>query len=158
MPREAGRRSPSAISRRTWDWPIRSSSSPFRGAPRSSPVARPPETFLSRLRPMVAVFLIAAGGCASNGPMRAGEKAERRSDYDRAVLEYTNALRANPDNRTARMHLERVRVRAAQEHFLRGRRLAASGRHEEAAIELQLAVELNPTDTAADAALREVRQ
>jgi general secretion pathway protein D len=108
---------------------------------------------------MVAVLLLAAaGGCASHGAMRAGEQAERRSDFDRAVVEYTKALRADPDNRTARLNLERVRMRASQEHYLRGRRLAAAERPEEAAVELQLAVELNPTDAAADAALRDVRQ
>jgi general secretion pathway protein D len=121
-------------------------------------VARPPETRRSRGRSLVAVFLIAAAGCASHGALHAGEQAERRSDFDRAVVEYTKALRQDPDNRSARLHLERVRIRAAQEHYMRGRRLAAAERPEEAAIELQLAVELNPTDSAADAALREVRQ
>ena len=122
-------------------------------------MARPLETPASPTRTLLAILLIAAaGGCASRGPMRAGEQAERRSDFDRAVLEYTNAVRENPDNRTARLSLDRVRIRASQEHYLRGRRLAAAERHEDAAVELQLAVELNPTDAAAEAALREVRQ
>ncbi len=90
--------------------------------------------------------------------MRLAVQAEQRSDYDRAVVEYTNALRDDPDNRTARMSLDRVRMRASEDHFFRGRRLAAAGRDEEAAAELQLANELNPTNAAAEAELRLVRQ
>ena len=71
---------------------------------------------------------------------------------------YTNVVRANPEHHAARTALARVRLRAAQEHFLRGRRLAAAGRYEEAALELQLATELNPTDGTAEAELRDVRQ
>jgi len=90
--------------------------------------------------------------------MRRAEQAERRSDYDRAVVEYTAALRRNPDNRGARLALDRVRVRASEAHYLLGRRLAATERYQEAAVELQLATELNPTDTRAEAELKEVRQ
>ena len=107
---------------------------------------------------LMLALAVGAGGCASRGPMRAAQQAERRADFDRAVVEYTNVLRANPDHRDARLSLERVRVRASQEHFFRGRRLAGADRYEEAAIELQLATELNPTDATAAAALREVRQ
>ncbi|MGH9372796.1 MAG: hypothetical protein ACRD15_14820 [Vicinamibacterales bacterium] len=90
--------------------------------------------------------------------MRTGNQAERRGDLDRAVIEYTNAVRANPGDQTARLALDRVRIRASQEHYLRGRRLAAAERYEEAALELQLATELNPTDSTAEAELRETRQ
>jgi general secretion pathway protein D len=121
-------------------------------------VARPPDARLSPALAGLAILLIGAGACASNGPMRAAEQAERRSDYDRAVVEYTNALRDNPDNKTARLSLDRVRMRASENHFFRGRRLAAAGRDEEAAVELQLANELNPTHAAAEAELRVVRQ
>jgi general secretion pathway protein D len=106
----------------------------------------------------VLVAALAGSACATRGAVRAGEQAERRSDYDRAVVEYTNALRSDPDNRTARLALERAKLRASQEHFARGRRLAAAERYEEAAMELQLATELNPTDAAVDAELRDVRQ
>ena len=121
-------------------------------------MARPPEARRSLARAGLAVLLIGAGACASPGPMRLAVQAEQRSDYDRAVVEYTNALRDDPDNRTARMSLDRVRMRASEDHFFRGRRLAAAGRDEEAAAELQLANELNPTNAAAEAELRLVRQ
>jgi general secretion pathway protein D len=99
-----------------------------------------------------------AGACATATGFRAGQRAERAQDYDRAVVEYTKAVRSRPDDRNARTALERVRLRASQEHFFRGRRLAAADRYEEALVELQLAGELNPTDAEVDAALRELRQ
>jgi general secretion pathway protein D len=97
-------------------------------------------------------------GCATTNAVRIGERAERAGDYDRAVVEFTRAIRLNPEDRRARMGLARVKVRASQEHFFRGRRLAAAERFEEAVMEFQIATELNPTDSAADAALRETRQ
>lgn len=36
-------------------------------------------------------------GCATTGAVRAGERAELAQDYDRAVIEYTRALQADPD-------------------------------------------------------------
>ncbi|MGH8636603.1 MAG: hypothetical protein ACREUZ_05645, partial [Burkholderiales bacterium] len=117
-------------------------------------MARSPE----RRASAIALVVLALAGCAGSGPLRVGERAERRGDYDRAVVAYTNALRADPDNRHARHALERVRIRASEEHYFRGRRLATAERYEEAAIELQLATELNPTNARAEAELRETRQ
>jgi len=96
----------------------------------------------------LATGLLCAAACASSS-MHLAEQAERRSDFDRAVVEYTNALHENPDNRAARTALQRVRIRAAEEHYFRGRRLSASERYQEAAVELQVATELNPTNAKA---------
>ena len=112
-------------------------------------------------RSLLAATLVGGlclAGCATSGAFRAGQRAERAYDYDRAVVEYTKALRARPDDTAARAALERVRLRAAQEHFNRGRRLAATERHEEALVEFQIATELNPTDPQVETALREARQ
>jgi general secretion pathway protein D len=105
----------------------------------------------------LASGLLWAFACASS-PMRLAEQAERRSDFDRAVVEYTNALRKDPENHAARSSLQRVRIRAAEEHYLRGRRLSASERYQEAAVELKVATELNPTNEKAQEELREVRR
>jgi hypothetical protein len=48
-------------------------------------------------------------------------------------------------------------MRAAQEHFTRGRRFEAVGRLDQALLELQLASELNPVSSEVDEALRSVR-
>jgi tetratricopeptide (TPR) repeat protein len=63
-------------------------------------------------------------GCASSQAFRAGQKAERRQDYDQAMLEYSRALKLNPDNEGYRQTLQRVRARAAQAHAFAARRLA----------------------------------
>jgi general secretion pathway protein D len=99
-----------------------------------------------------------SSGCASTQSLRAGERAEQARDYDRAVVEYTAALRLNPDDTATRLALERVRMRGAQEHAARGRRLAAAERYEEAVVEYRIAAELNPTDAQVEAALRDARQ
>jgi general secretion pathway protein D len=99
-----------------------------------------------------------AYACATSSAFRAGEEAERAQDYDRAVVEYTAAVHAKPDDRNARGALQRARLRASQEHFFAGRRLAAADQNERALVEYQLASELNPSDAQADAALRDMRQ
>jgi general secretion pathway protein D len=107
----------------------------------------------------MCLAVVALGsGCATSSAFRAGERAESVQDYDRAVIEYTNAVRANPDDQNARLALQRSRLRAAQEHTFRGRRLSAVERYEEAAAEFQIASELNPTDEQVVVALREARQ
>lgn len=106
---------------------------------------------------MCLAAALAAGACATSSPYRMGERAERAQDFDRAVVEYTKAVRARPDDRTARLALDRARLRASQEHYFRGRRLAAADRREDALVEFQMASELNPASGDVDAALRDTR-
>ena len=104
---------------------------------------------------MLALAL--AAGCAAGNALRAGQRAEQLQDYDVAVAEYTKALRERPNDREARVSLERARLRAADAHFSRGRRVAAQGRYEEALIEFQIANELNPASADVEAELRRTR-
>jgi general secretion pathway protein D len=120
----------------------------------SLPVARPADLVRAAA---VLVTALCLAGCAASA-MRAGQRAERAQDYDRAVVEYTKAARERPNDANARAALERARLRAAQDHAARGRRLAALERYEEAVVELQLASELNPTDALVQAELKEARQ
>jgi general secretion pathway protein D len=106
----------------------------------------------------IAVALACVAGCATSRAFRSGQRAETAQDYDRAVVEYTNAARQRPNDANARAALDRVRLRAAQDHFSRGRRLAADERYEDAVIEFQLASELNPTDAQAQKELKDARQ
>lgn len=105
---------------------------------------------------MVVAALLS--GCATSSSFRVAERAEAAQDYDRAVVEYTKIVRAHPDDVNARTALGRAKLRAAQDHASRGRRLAGLGRYEDALVEYQLASELNPTDSQVDAALKDVRE
>ena len=42
--------------------------------------------------------------------MRKGREAEKAQDYDRAVAQYTQALKQKPDNADARLSLERAKL------------------------------------------------
>src|SRR5258708_52412 len=110
-------------------------------------------------RRAVAIFLcgIALSGCATSAAFHSGRDAEQRQDYDRAVVEYTRALQMAPGNTDARLGLERARLRAAQDHFVKGRRMAALGKFEDALVEYGLAAELNPSSADIDQELRSTR-
>jgi general secretion pathway protein D len=125
------------------------------------PIRGVPNTFTRRfgesIRVTTVLVAIATASCATTSALRTGENAEAAQDYDRAIVEYTRALRDNPDNRSARQGLERSTVRSAQEHYTRGRQFRAAGRPNEALIELQLAAELNPNDAGVLQLLETVR-
>ncbi len=104
-----------------------------------------------------ALLITAMSGCAATSAMRAGLAAERLEDFDRAVVEYEKALRARPDDYTARLSLQRAKLRSATMHERRSRRLAGTGKLEEALVELQIAAELNPASGDIDAKLRDLR-
>ena len=103
------------------------------------------------------LLCVLAAGCAASAAARHGRDAEHRQDYDRAVVEYTKALRLRPDDADARLGLERAKLRASEDHFQRGRRLAATGKLDEALVEYELAAELNPTSGDVDEELRATR-
>jgi general secretion pathway protein D len=107
----------------------------------------------------VCLAAAVAASCATKSvSIQAGERAEQIKDYDRAIVEYASALRANPDDYEARLALERAKLRASQDHYARARRLAAAGRFDDAILEYQIAHELNPTDAQIETALRDARQ
>jgi general secretion pathway protein D len=108
------------------------------------------------MRPLLLPLVLAlAAGCATSGAFRAGEKAERIQDYDRAVLEYQKAVKGSPDNAQYRRALERARIRAATDHANMGRRLAGRGLYSEAMNEYQLALELDPNAPGVAEGIRE---
>ena len=119
-------------------------------------VAVPQRTGRSLVGLVAAVATLALVSCAP-AALRAGRQAEHLQDYDRAIVEYTKAVRSRPGDREARASLQRARLFASQEHFARGKRLAAAGKTDQALLELQIASELNPTDSSIDEELKSVR-
>jgi len=106
---------------------------------------------------LLAIFCAFASACASSSALRRGVAAERRQDYDVAVVEFNKAVRLRPDDAGARASLERAKLRASQDHFTRARRLAASGKLDLALAEYEIAAELNPASGDIDTELRSTR-
>lgn len=104
-----------------------------------------------------AVLAVTLAGCATGSALRAGQQAERLGEYDAAVVEYTKAVRQRPNDINRRQALERAKLRASESHFSKGRRLASTGRLEEALVEYQLASELNPGNGEVQDELRTTR-
>ena len=100
---------------------------------------------------------LTASACATTAAMRNGRRAEQLQNYDLAVVEYTKAVRHRPDDRVARQSLERVKLRAAQDHYSRARRLYTVGKLDEALVEFQLAAELNPASAEIEEGTRAAR-
>ena len=117
----------------------------------SSPMA----TF--RANALVILTAVSISACATSAALHKGQKAEQLQDYDAAVVEYTKAVREDPENRTARQSLDRVKLRAAQEHYSRARRHYTVGKLEEALVEFQLAAELNPSSSEIEEGVRATR-
>jgi len=109
----------------------------------------------ARLRILI-LAAAALAGCATSSAFRAGEQAERRQDYDRAVVEYSKAVHEHPDNLTFRRGLERARLRASNEHTTAARRLAGRGLHKEAVDEYRLALDLNPRSPVLESEMKEL--
>jgi general secretion pathway protein D len=96
-------------------------------------------------------------GCATSGAVGRAIQAERQQDWDRAVVEYTAAVREQPQNENARMALERAKLRATQVHVSNGRRFASVGKLDEALVEYQIASQLSPASTEIEDAVRNIR-
>ena len=105
----------------------------------------------------IGVLTLLLSGCAASTAFHHGRDAEERQDYDRAVVEYQNALRLHPGDTDSRLALDRAKLRAAQDHFARARRLSGLGKFEEALVEYELAAELNPANGDIDQELRVTR-
>jgi general secretion pathway protein D len=103
------------------------------------------------MRPAVAALaVVVLAGCATSAPFRAGEKAERLRDWDRAMLEYSRAVKRDPENLTYQKALERARLRAADAHAQTARLLVTRGLYKEAIDEFRLALDLVPSDSLAE--------
>jgi general secretion pathway protein D len=118
-----------------------------------------PHRMIKRFAPplLLVTTVLFVAGCATSKALHRGREAERLQNYDLAVVEYAKALRRDPDNLTARLALDRAKLRASQEHFNTARRLAGLGKLDEALVEYELAAEMNPTSGDIDRELRTTR-
>lgn len=103
-----------------------------------------------------AILVLLVVSCASYNAFERGRKAERTKDWDRAVVEYQNALDVDPDNMRYRIFLQRAKLEASRVHFERGKSLRAASLTvtggeqlrlaQMAATELEITVRLDPTN------------
>ena len=108
---------------------------------------------------LLTVVLLGVGliGCATGARDRA-RSAEQAENFDEAVAEYTRALQERPGDRALQRDLQRAELRAGQRHYTQGRRYADLGNYDEALLEFQIAVELNPRSGEIQDALRDTRR
>jgi general secretion pathway protein D len=97
------------------------------------------------------LLLLLAAGCATTQQAASkGEEAIEHRNWDAAVYYYLEALAREPDNLQYRMALIRARQKASEEHFSRGVVLRDLGRLMPARREMEMAVQLDPSNQYAE--------
>lgn len=107
------------------------------------------------------ILLLALGplaGCASHLSYRKAEIASQQGNWDEAVLHYLKAVEDDPDNLSYRAALMRAKIKASQLHFEKAKEYQKAGVLERALVELQQAVQLDPTNQYAKAQLENTHQ
>lgn len=104
------------------------------------------------------VVLVFAASCTGYKTAREAELAERNEDWDEAVVKYLEVVAENPSNIRYRAALVRAKIRASQEHFERGKTFHEAGVLQQALVEYQQAVQLDPTNQYAQVELSKIRE
>jgi general secretion pathway protein D len=106
---------------------------------------------------LTALALISVlDGCAGSRAFQRGEQYAQKGEWDLAVKEYREALKSNPQDIEYRSALLRAEDTAANEHYKRARSFIKERKLDQAIIELQQAIFLNPTNAAIHGALKSV--
>jgi general secretion pathway protein D len=105
----------------------------------------------------VAGLLATVVGCSTAKQTASeGEEAFKHQNWDAAVYHYLQALAEDPDNVEYKLQLTFARQKASQKHFDNGVMLHKLGRLLAARNELEMAVQLDPSNQYADQILRDV--
>jgi len=105
------------------------------------------------------VLVAFAGGCSSAKQTAGdGEDAFAKGDWDAAVYFYLQALAEDPDNTEYKLNLTFARQKSSARHFQRGTMLRELGRLKASRDELQMAVQLDPTNQFAEQLLQRVSE
>jgi general secretion pathway protein D len=114
---------------------------------------------LPKLTSVTLVLVTAAvfTGCSTYRTYRDGQIAAQQGDWDTAVAQYMRALEDDPSNIQYRAALLRAKIEASHVHFEKAKEFKEAGVLERAMLELQQAVQLDPTNQYAEAELRNVR-
>jgi general secretion pathway protein D len=98
---------------------------------------------------LIAVVLLACGCPRGKSEFDAGKRAEAIQDYDTALINYQQALQADPTNTEYKMKAMRLRFEAAQHHVEIGRKLRQTGDTQMALAEFQKAAMIDPASAIA---------
>ena len=102
--------------------------------------------------------LLALAGCSSYQLEHEVRLAEETGDWDQAVLKYLELTRADPGSIEYRAGLLRAKIQASLAHFEVAKKYQEAGQLERALVELQEAVQLDPTNQYAQVELDKVRE
>jgi general secretion pathway protein D len=97
-------------------------------------------------------------GCTTFHVYRRAQIAEQAGDWDQAVMHYLEALAQDPGNLAYRSALLRAKISASQFHFEKAKKFSDARVLDRALVELQQAVELDPTNQYAEVELQKVRR
>ncbi|HUN83703.1 MAG TPA: cohesin domain-containing protein [Terracidiphilus sp.] len=86
-----------------------------------------------------------------------GQAAEARQDYDTAYNDYQKALSMAPNEMSYQTALYRVRISASALHVGKGRKLLQAGNQQGALMEFLHAVEIDPSNEAAEQEIAKIR-
>ncbi|HSP05975.1 MAG TPA: FecR domain-containing protein, partial [Acidobacteriota bacterium] len=100
-------------------------------------------------RVLVLLGLCLAVSCASNTAFRNAETALANKNWDVAVAEYSRAIAQDPNNGEIKLKLGMAKVFAARAHYAEAKRMEDAGKLQEAAMELEVAVDLDPDNKTA---------
>ncbi|MCA9456408.1 MAG: tetratricopeptide repeat protein [Nitrospiraceae bacterium] len=85
-----------------------------------------------------------------------GDELEQKGDFDGAIAAYRDALKKDPFNKEIDEKYKAVKIRAANQHFSRGRQMLKERKMGEALQEFQIAVGLDPQNKEHHTALNDV--
>ena len=102
-------------------------------------------------------LLVILASCSGYRGFREAQHAELTGDWDTAVLRYMELVTQDPADLRYRAGLLRARTQAAHAHFEEGRKLQEAGRDRDAMLEMQRAVQLDPTNQYALTELEKLR-
>jgi general secretion pathway protein D len=105
---------------------------------------------------MTGVLAATLVSCAGSQAYQRGESYSQRGEWDLAVKEYREANKRDPHDIEYRSALLRAEETAANHHYKRARNFLKERKIDQAIVELQQALYLNPTNAAIQSALRSV--
>jgi general secretion pathway protein D len=105
---------------------------------------------------LIMILIAALVGCAGSRAFQRGEGYAKSGDWDLAVKEYREALKASPQDIEYRSALLRAEETAANQHYKKARNFVKERKLDQAIVELQQAIYLNTTNVAVQSALKTV--